>query len=219
MEKDENALAQGGMKFFGRMSASATHEIKNILAIINESAGLLEDLSVMAGKGHPLSFERTMDISQRVTRQVRRADLVVKKLNQLSHSVDHSMGLLDLEKTVCFVLDLGSRLVESQGACVKVTPPVSPIQVSSNLLYLENMIWRAIEAACRVAEGKKQIMVSFGSLSAVPSIWFSMDRVNNRLMDNLLESEEDRALMGHLRISLEKNNEKNGFGLIWLKNI
>lgn len=219
METNEHMLAQGGIRYFCRMSASGTHEIKNILAIINESAGLLEDLSIMAEKGHLLSFERTRDISQRVTRQVRRADLVLKKLNQLSHSVDHSTEMADLEKTVCFVLDLGSRLVENQGVCFKVVSPEFPQGVTSNLLYLENMIWMAIDAACRVAEGEKQVRISFGSRSTAPAIWFSMDRVNNRLMEDLLSSEEARALMDHLGVSFEKNNENNGFGLIWLKNI
>ena len=64
MEKNENMLADAGMKFFGKMTASATHEIKNALAIINESAGLLEDLSIMASKDHPLSPIRIKDISQ-----------------------------------------------------------------------------------------------------------------------------------------------------------
>jgi hypothetical protein len=36
------------------MTASISHEIKNVMAIINESAGLLEDYSLMAEKGMPI---------------------------------------------------------------------------------------------------------------------------------------------------------------------
>ena len=36
-------IAREGFQFFGKMSASISHEIKNALAIINENAGLLED--------------------------------------------------------------------------------------------------------------------------------------------------------------------------------
>ena len=32
-----------GLQFFGKMTASISHEIKNVMAIINESAGLLDD--------------------------------------------------------------------------------------------------------------------------------------------------------------------------------
>jgi hypothetical protein len=40
------------------MTASISHEIKNVMAIINESAGLLEDYSLMAEKGMPIDPER-----------------------------------------------------------------------------------------------------------------------------------------------------------------
>ena len=109
MAKDKDVLAEGGIRFFGRMSAGATHEIKNTLAIINESAGLLNDLSMVAEKGHPLSLTRINNISYVVTRQVQRADLVLKKLNRFSHSVDLSTEVVDLEKTVNFILDLASE--------------------------------------------------------------------------------------------------------------
>ncbi|MBW2605163.1 MAG: hypothetical protein JRE28_12770 [Deltaproteobacteria bacterium] len=215
MAKDENILAQEGMRFFGRMSASATHEIKNALATISENVGLMEDLSMMAEKGHPLSPERINEISQRVNRQVQRADRVLRKLNRFSHSLDLSTESADLEKTVCFVLDLASRLIDMQEVTVELTPPVSPLMVVNNLFYLENMIWRAIETACGAAEGEKQVMISFGTDSAAPSIWFSMETVKDNVMNDLFGSKEDRAIMAYLDISIEKNIENNGFGLLW----
>ncbi len=219
MEKNENMLADAGMKFFGKMTASATHEIKNALAIINESAGLLEDLSIMASKDHPLSPIRIKDISQMVTRHVQRSDLILKKINRLSHSFDLSTQSADLEKTVCFILDLASRLVEMQGVTVEVTSPISPITVNTNLFYLKNMIWRAIETACLANKGKNRVMVSFGTDPFAPSIWFSMDTVKNDLLDDLFGSKEDQALAAHLDISIENNNNNNGFGLLWPKRI
>ena len=45
--------AKPGLQFFGKVSASIAHEIKNVLAIINENAGLLEDLTFAARKERP----------------------------------------------------------------------------------------------------------------------------------------------------------------------
>jgi len=219
MANNKKGVSRSGMRFFGRMSASATHEIKNCLAIINESAGLLEDLSMMAEKKPPLSLARVNDISQRVTRQVKRADLVVRKLNRFSHSVDRQTQMADLEETVCFVLDLASRLIEMQGVVIKVTSPLSRIMVDTNLFYLENMIWKAIETACFAVEKKKQVMISFGTDADVPSIWFSMDLTKDNLMDGLFGSKEDKDLITHLNISIEKNETNNGFGLLWSRPI
>ena len=46
---DETALT-----FYSRVSASISHELKNSLAVINESAGFLEDIVLMTQKGRPL---------------------------------------------------------------------------------------------------------------------------------------------------------------------
>jgi len=219
MGKNDNLLAEAGVKFFGQMSASATHEIKNTLSIINESSGLLHDLSMMAQKGHPLSLERIKDISQRVTRQVKKTDLVLQKLNRFSHSVDQAKEIVDIEKTVTFVLHLVSRLVEMQGAIVKIKPALSPMLVFTNLFYLENMIWRAIEHACFVQEGEKKVMISFGTDPKAPSIWFLMDTAKDDIMDDLFGSKKDHALLAYLDISIKKNKENNSFGLLLPKRI
>jgi len=179
----------------------------------------LEDLSLMAEKNPPLSLSRVNDISQRVTRQVKRADKVAGKLNRFSHSVDQEIQIVNLEETVRFVLDLASRLIEMQGVVVKVTPPLVRIMVAANLFYLENMIWRAIETACFSVKEKKQVMISFGTDAAAPSIWFSIEAIEDNLMDDLFVSRKDRALIAHLNISIEKNIMNDGFGLLWPKPI
>ena len=51
-------IAETGLQFFGRISASISHELKNVLAIINENAGLLEDLTSMADRGKPIDSAR-----------------------------------------------------------------------------------------------------------------------------------------------------------------
>lgn len=218
MATNEKMIAETGMGFWGRMSASATHEIKNSLAIINENAGLLEDLALMAEKGHPLATERVKDISQRLAKQVQRADLILKKLNHLAHSVDLPREMIDLEKTTRFVLDLAGRIIEMQGVVVEIRSPISPLVVDTNLFYLQNAIWRAIDIACCSTTKEKQVMISFGTDSTMPSIWFSMGQAKEEIMQDLFESKEDQALISYLEITIEKNDENNGFGLLWTKS-
>lgn len=216
-ETHANLSAGGGIRFFGKMTASATHEIKNALAIINESAGLLEDLSFMAEKGHSLTPARIQDISKRVTNQVQRADLILQKLNRFSHSADRKTEVIDFERTVCFMLKMASRLMAQQEIVVEVSSPLSPLLVATNLFYLENLIWRAIEVACCQSNGKKRLHISFGTDSTHPSIWFSMESLKTEQMEDFLDSPEDKALLAHLNASIVKDNSNNSFGLIWPK--
>ena len=43
MNNQWDIIGGEGLQFFGKMSASISHEIKNVLAIINENTGLIED--------------------------------------------------------------------------------------------------------------------------------------------------------------------------------
>ncbi|MBW2430934.1 MAG: sensor histidine kinase, partial [Deltaproteobacteria bacterium] len=56
-EKPE-IMAETGLQFFSQISASISHEIKNVLAIINENAGLMEDFTLMEDRGIPIDAAR-----------------------------------------------------------------------------------------------------------------------------------------------------------------
>ena len=46
--------------FIGKITASATHEIRNVLAIVKESAGLIDDLMQAAVTRGPLDGDRVL---------------------------------------------------------------------------------------------------------------------------------------------------------------
>jgi hypothetical protein len=54
MREKLDPIAETGLQFYGKITASVSHEIKNVLAIINENAGLLEDFTFMADRGKPI---------------------------------------------------------------------------------------------------------------------------------------------------------------------
>jgi len=215
MTENENTLPQSGIKFFGKMSASATHEIKNTLAIINENAGLLEDLAIMSEKSTTLSPSRVVAISKKITTQVKRADQILRRLNQFSHSVDHPFEFADLEQTVTFVLNMSYRIISMQGISINITPPVSPQRIHTNLFYLKNLIWRAIDSACKASGEKKNIMISFGTDKTEPTVWFSIDCIKEGDLDHLFCLKEDKKLIKDLNVTYVKHKKNSGFGLVW----
>ena len=62
----DQTLTRAGLSFFGAMTASISHEIKNRMAVINEQAGLLEDLVLMSKKGKALEAERLLQLAGKV---------------------------------------------------------------------------------------------------------------------------------------------------------
>jgi C4-dicarboxylate-specific signal transduction histidine kinase len=157
MSREESMLAKTGLQFFGRMSASVTHEIKNALAIINENAGLLEDIVLMAEKGPDVSPERLQRLALTVGAQVGRADAVVKMMNHFSHSIDHFVEPVDLTQVATDVCDLFDRLLQMRGVTLATIVPPAPVVVAASRFYLQNLLWCCLDWATGVRSEKRTI--------------------------------------------------------------
>ena len=83
MKTQGDMIGEQGLKFFGKMSATISHEINNALAIINENAGLMQDFTHMVDKGIPLDPKRLNTLAGKIIQQVRRAEGIVKNLKQV----------------------------------------------------------------------------------------------------------------------------------------
>ena len=123
MGSDWEIIGKEGLQFFGKMSASISHEIKNVLAIINENAGLLEDFTLMAETGGPIEMERFKTVAGKIKNQVGRADGIVKNLSRFAHSADDFTEEIDLNEVLGFVVSLSSRLADMQGIALEQMPP------------------------------------------------------------------------------------------------
>jgi C4-dicarboxylate-specific signal transduction histidine kinase len=160
MSGDENLLAKTGLQFFGRMSASVTHEIKNVLAIINENAGLLEDIVLMAEKGQEVSPERLQRLARTVDAQVKRADTIVKMMNHFSHSIDQFFEPVDLTQVATDVCTLFDRLLQMRGVTLETFAPPAPVVVTSSRFYLQNLLWSCLDWATSAGSDKRTISIA-----------------------------------------------------------
>ncbi len=147
MANDEHILAAEGVRFFGEISASISHEIKNVLAILNENSGLLDDLILMNEKGAPLNLERLKRLSKSVDRQIKRADGILKRMNRFAHSADAFAEDVDLADTVLLVAELGERLIQMRNAKFSFEPPEPKVKCYTSRFFLENLVWRCMVKA------------------------------------------------------------------------
>lgn len=138
-------IAQEGVRFFGKMSASISHEIKNALAIINEKAGLLEDFTVLAGQGRPIDPERLKSLAGDIMKQIQRADGLVKRMNRFAHSADELIKTIDLGETLELITSIAGRLASMREARVELIQPPLPVMAGVNPFLLENLIWSCLE--------------------------------------------------------------------------
>lgn len=140
MDGQLGAADSQGLHFLGIMTASISHELKNALAIINENAGLLSDLALLAEKGRPLEPERLKTRAEKIRQQVQRADDIIRRLNRFAHSAHEGAASADVRDIFEFTVALAARLAAMKSVTLTVEPGTS-IQLEIRPFQLENLLW------------------------------------------------------------------------------
>ncbi|EFK06089.1 histidine kinase A domain protein [delta proteobacterium NaphS2] len=161
------------LQFFGKMTASISHEIKNVMAIVNESAGLLEDYTVMAEKGMPIDPSRLKTVSQRVATQIQRADVIIKNLNRLAHSVDEFEKSAGIMETLELAVALTGRFADMRGVKLDFQPPSDFPTVITSPFHLLDLIWQVLDFAMDATGTEKTVGLTFETNPASVDVRFN----------------------------------------------
>jgi signal transduction histidine kinase len=156
---ETQAIADSRLQFFGEMTASISHEIKNCLAIMNESAGLLQDLVMMNRKGTPLDPDRLDRIGSQIAGQVRRADTIVKNLNSFAHSADISEKSVELNDVLSLSSALSQRFAVNRGFSLNLEPSPEKTLITTQPFSLLYVIWRCLDFAMTAEGPEKTVTV------------------------------------------------------------
>ena len=99
---------QTEIAFFGRITAGVTHELKNVLAIINEASGLMQDLMTLS-KETPAYHDRFQKALTSIKGQIQRGQNLIAKLNQFAHTPDVNIRAVDLFDAAGHLVALSQR--------------------------------------------------------------------------------------------------------------
>lgn len=124
---------------FAKVSASISHEIKNTMAIINENAGLLDDLVVMGG-GEGVSSERVKAAADTIARQVVRTNTMMNHLNRFAHTADHDIGQESLQQVLSLIVPLTVRQAAAKNLEISTHCP-EDIQINTHLLPFHALLY------------------------------------------------------------------------------
>jgi len=131
--------------FLAAMTASATHEVRNVLAIIKESAGLIGDLAHASGERGALDREKLFRAVDRIEAQVRRGADLLTNLNRLSHTLDHGLATLDLGEEVEQMIFRGQRFARKKGQQAAVGEMAEDCTVRVDPLRLHMVLFAGME--------------------------------------------------------------------------
>jgi C4-dicarboxylate-specific signal transduction histidine kinase len=200
-------LGETGLHFFGKISASISHEIKNVMAIINENAGLLEDLTVMAEKGMPIDPQRLKTQASRIMKQIRRGDDIVKGMNRFAHSVDEPLRQADLNDTLGLMCTLSARFASMRGVTVELEPLSTQVPIMTNPFFLQNLLWLCLDFAMGSAGTGKTVGLRAEKIETGAKIRFSKLLDLAKAEPGSFPGERETALLEALKASLAIHKE------------
>ncbi len=145
------AAGSESLRFFGAVGASLSHEINNVLAIINELSGLMGDFLVAAESGRPLDQERLKNSVERIAKQVGRGKGYIKALNQFSHAMDNPRASLDSRESFEQIVSVCQRFYTLKKVSLDSTLPDSPLVLEGSPFDLQHLIYRCLDAALQAS--------------------------------------------------------------------
>jgi len=140
--------------FFGRITAAFTHEMKNVLAIIKESAGLMEDLLALSQNAAFPHQERFVRSLATIEAQAKRGIELSNRLNRFAHSPDEALATVDLNELLEQVVFLSERFARLKRVTLSLNPSANPLPVITSPVGLQMTVFSFLECCwAGMAEG------------------------------------------------------------------
>lgn len=145
--------------FFGRIAASFTHELKNVLAIVKETSGLMEDiLSITREETFPHK-ERFSRAVATMLAQVGRGVELATRMNRFAHAPDHAVASVELNETVVQVTLLAERLARIKGVSIQAVPAPETVNLVSSPVGIQLTLFKAMECCWTCVESGSTLEV------------------------------------------------------------
>ena len=203
--------------FLGGTTASISHELKNVLAIIKENNGLIDDYLIMSEKGVPFEPERLKTALIRIEQQIQRADGVIKALNQLAHTVDDTEKTVDLNEILHLLSTISARSASMHRVNLELRPGQMPRMVTTCPLLLLTFLGACLSFAVEgTAAGSSVIM----SVLPEPSCGLSFESLesNNESPEKQFPFENFNTMMDTLGVHCSQGGKAGRIHIIFNRN-
>ena len=162
MEREEDLFNYESLSFFGSVNASISHELKNVMAIISETAGLLGDLSEMARRGTAIEPDMLTSSTDSIVEEIQRGFDTIRQMNRFAHSIDTPVTSVDLMEILDLVRNLSGYLAFAGNMHLHPCDGARPIVLTSPFI-LQAVIYQAVLQTFRSAGPDARLDVSVQS--------------------------------------------------------
>ncbi len=151
------------LAFFGAVTASISHELNNAIAIIEQTAGLLEDLTMANGGGRSVPNEQLQKIAGRIANQTKRGATIVRRLNAFAHSIDDDDKELELNALIQTVIALAHRVADRKRVVLEAGLTAHPVTIRNSVFRVQQAVFLSIQRAVAATPEGETIVLSTGA--------------------------------------------------------
>lgn len=162
-ENNDNHLMHNCLAFFGAITASVSHELNNVISIINQTGGLLDDLLIGARGGKEIPVERLERMADSVRAQTERGVGIIKRLNKFAHSADEEKCQFNLNETIENLIALLERLANLKKSSLKIELPDEPVTILGSPFLTQQAVYWTVRQALEIVDDNDLISVKIGS--------------------------------------------------------
>lgn len=148
------------LRFFGSVTASVTHQLNNVISIIEQTSGLVQDMVISEKSGTPLNIDRLSKAMETTSKQTNRGLEIIRRLNRFAHSADEPNVEFDVPEVIENLVAICSRFAELKRALIDLRPPSTEIRTSGNPFLFQAAVFRALRAAIDTAQPNDAIRAS-----------------------------------------------------------
>ena len=153
-------LREDELALFAKIGADVSHEMRNVLSIVNENAGLLDDqLALARGRKVP-DLDKLKRVAARIARQVSKGIEVMECFSRFAHAADEQSAAVDLAAVVRDVTVFVQRHVRHLGGSLEATFPDQPVPTTTNPFSLQYALFSCLQMVCECAEKSEPVRVT-----------------------------------------------------------
>jgi nitrogen-specific signal transduction histidine kinase len=155
---EDRDLCSLQLRFVGKIIAGFTHEIKNRLAVINESAGLMGDM-ISIGKSAGDNASEYIEIIRSIEDEIEKTNTQFRYLNRFAHRMDTELSVFNMNECLEELTALLRRFANQKKMDIAHNFQGEMPEIRSNPSMLHLLVFGVIEEIMTKFDKESRIML------------------------------------------------------------
>jgi len=184
------------LKFFGSITASVTHELNNVISIINQTGGLLEDLLAGTPQNQSIAPDRLHKIAEKIIFQTERGVNIIRRLNSFAHSTDQTVSAIDLGEILENLGALMERFALLKGVSLTTESSGGSFELITNPFKIQQVTFLAFKEILSAAQKGDSVALALEEAESKVRIGIRLRAKEDRRLSQLTDLKAHAEQLG-----------------------